>query len=187
LSRPADWYFALEIGEIAETAKRSGLERTGCFPGGSVALRDRLVGEIAGLQSQESATDWAREALAAKNRLTSADAKLLEDPFEQRLTRCRRPMRPPSAVLPKLPSPVARRLARAAVLIVVSPAANDKSGLAVAAPRRYRNKEHLRYVARQPASYAVESLRTRITCASRSRWTQAVSRPSRSINVRRTA
>jgi hypothetical protein len=43
----------------------------------SAAVRDRLMGEIADLQSQESATSWAREALAAKNRLTSADAKLL--------------------------------------------------------------------------------------------------------------
>jgi hypothetical protein len=75
------------------------------------ALRDRLVGEIAGLQSQESATNCVREALAAKNRLTSADAKLLEDPFEQRLTALP-PERPPSAMLPKLPSPVARRLAQ---------------------------------------------------------------------------
>src|SRR5436190_11055186 len=36
-------------------------------PDESAALRDRLVGEIAGLQSQESATSWARGALAAKN------------------------------------------------------------------------------------------------------------------------
>ena len=42
-------------------------------PDESAALRDRLVGEIAGLQSQESATSWARRALAAKNRLTTTD------------------------------------------------------------------------------------------------------------------
>ena len=62
-------------------------ERTGSSPDELAALRDRLVSEIAGLQSHESATSWAREALAAKNRLTAADAKLLEDAFEQRLTR----------------------------------------------------------------------------------------------------
>jgi hypothetical protein len=37
----------------------------------SAALRDRLLGAIAGLQSQESATNWAQGALAAKNRLNA--------------------------------------------------------------------------------------------------------------------
>src|SRR5262249_5551934 len=45
----------------------------------SAALRDRLLGEIAGLQSQESATNWAQGALAAKNRLNAEDANLLEE------------------------------------------------------------------------------------------------------------
>src|SRR5262245_15886001 len=51
----------------------------------SADLRDRLLGEIAGLQSQESATNWAQGALAAKNRLSAEDAKLLEEAFETRL------------------------------------------------------------------------------------------------------
>src|SRR6266849_7833846 len=52
----------------------------------SAASRDRLLGQIADLQSQERATSWARGALVAKNRLTSEDAKLLGDAFEQRLS-----------------------------------------------------------------------------------------------------
>src|SRR5262249_58174598 len=52
----------------------------------SAALRDRLLGEIAGLQSQESTTTWAQGALAAKNRLTAEDAKVLEEAFEKRLS-----------------------------------------------------------------------------------------------------
>src|ERR1700730_18582289 len=52
----------------------------------SAALRDRLLSEIAGLASQDSATTWAREALPAKNSLTCTDAKMLEDAFEQKLT-----------------------------------------------------------------------------------------------------
>src|SRR5262249_9366268 len=52
----------------------------------SAALRDRLLGEIAGLQSQESARNWAQGALAAKNRLSAEDAKLLEEAFEKRLS-----------------------------------------------------------------------------------------------------
>src|SRR5262245_18077547 len=53
----------------------------------SAALRDRLVGEIASLESGESATNWAQRALAAKNRLSAEDAKLLEEAFEKRLSK----------------------------------------------------------------------------------------------------
>src|SRR5262249_5703063 len=52
----------------------------------SDALRDRLLGEIASLQSQEDATNWAQGALAAKNRLSAEDAKLLEEAFEKKLS-----------------------------------------------------------------------------------------------------
>src|SRR6476661_2579072 len=44
--------------------------------GESAALRDRLLAEIAGLQSVEGATNWAQGALAAKNQLAASDAKL---------------------------------------------------------------------------------------------------------------
>ena len=66
-----------------------GAERTLSAPAlstdQSAALRDRLLGEVAGLPSQESATKWAQGALAAKNRLNAEDAKLLEKAFEKRL------------------------------------------------------------------------------------------------------
>jgi hypothetical protein len=80
-----------------------------------------------------------------------ADAKLLEDAFEQKLS--------------GLSSPVANEISAgksAAALEVTpqeepqaaiagrdQPSGIDKSVLAVAAPRRYRNREHLRYVAQQ--------------------------------------
>src|SRR5262249_5960169 len=51
----------------------------------SAAERDRLLGEIASLPSQDSVANWARQALVAKNRLTVADAKLLEGAFEQKI------------------------------------------------------------------------------------------------------
>jgi hypothetical protein len=41
--------------------------------------------EIAGLPSNDAAVSWAQQAVAKKNRLSSADAKLLEDAFERRL------------------------------------------------------------------------------------------------------
>jgi hypothetical protein len=49
------------------------------------------------------------------------------------------------------------------------PAGIDKSALAVPAPRRYRDRGHLRYVARHPAWSAAASRPTPITCGSCSR------------------
>jgi len=59
-------------GKWVEIAIRMSLShRSGV--GGKEALRDKLPGEIAGLQSGESATSWAQGALAAKNRLGGAN------------------------------------------------------------------------------------------------------------------
>src|SRR5258705_7766741 len=117
----------------------------------SAALRDRLLGEIAGLQSVESATNWAQGALAAKNQLIASDAKLLEEAFEKRL----------SELLPSESAEVVnidlsesfttsdhgidKTNERGADQVRI-----DKSVLTVAAPRRYRNRDHLRFVMQQP-------------------------------------
>jgi hypothetical protein len=116
----------------------------------SAALRDRLLGEIPGLQSVESATNWAQGALAAKNQLTASDAKLLEEAFEKRL----------SELLPSEGAEVwnvdaSERLSAGGHEIdkMDEPSADqggiDKSVLTVAAPRRYRNRDHLRFVMQQ--------------------------------------
>ena len=47
----------------------------------SAALRDRLIHEVTGLGSQDSATAWAKEAIPLKNTLTAADARLVEIAF----------------------------------------------------------------------------------------------------------
>jgi hypothetical protein len=114
----------------------------------SAALRDRLLGEIAGLHSQESATNWAQGALAAKNRLSAEDAKLLEEAFEKRL----------SELLPSEDAQVVnvdRSESRSGGAEEVGKThvhqvGIDKSVLTVAAPRRYRNRDHLRFVMQQP-------------------------------------
>src|SRR5258705_7474519 len=51
----------------------------------SAVLRDRLLGELSGITEPNAATTWARGVLAAKNSLTAADAKIIEDAFEQRV------------------------------------------------------------------------------------------------------
>jgi hypothetical protein len=105
----------------------------------SAALRDRLLTEIAGLAAQDSATTWAAEALSAKNTLTEGDAKLLEDAFEKKLSQLSALTVGPQGI--ETDSNTANQL---------QPKGIDKSVLAVGAPRRYRDKDHLRYVMLQP-------------------------------------
>jgi ERF superfamily len=125
----------------------------------SAALRDRLLSEIAGLASLESATSWARAALAAKNSLTTADASLLEDAFEQKLAG----LLPVEAVTPVVDGGTSPALAPQEARPSDcadntdphphQPAGIDKSVLALSVPRRHRNKDHLRYVTSQPCLF----------------------------------
>jgi ERF superfamily len=141
----------------------------------SAALRERLLGEIAALQSHESATAWAREALPAKNRLITADARVLEDAFEQRLAGFSSPETTPPAAsgaanavagghVPSIPPPGSQDTPRSQNAGPIDgtdqhqPAGMDqptidKSVLTISAPRRYRSKEHLRYVMSQPCLF----------------------------------
>src|SRR5262249_15966690 len=120
-------------------------------PEQSAALRERLLTELGNTTSADLAAAWAREALAAKNRLMAADAKLVEDAFEQRLTEL--PSRDAAASSNDDSSPQiagAQVIATTEITDAGQTKGIDKSMLTVAAPRRYRNREHLRYVAQQP-------------------------------------
>jgi hypothetical protein len=116
----------------------------------SSALRERLVLEIESIPSPDLAAAWAREALAAKNSLIANDAKLVEEAFERRLSEL-----PSSATAPNdgsseiqaatLEESVTTEITDHGQAIGI-----DKSVLAVPAPRRYRHREHLCSVAKQP-------------------------------------
>jgi ERF superfamily len=126
-------------------------------PNQSAVLRDRLLKEIAALPSEDSATDWAQRALVAKNQLTGSDARLLEVAFELRLSALLPSERSGSSVGSGSQGPSSFA---GDDTIGTSPGPNDvshdqparvdKSTLALPAPRRYRNKAHLRYVTQQP-------------------------------------
>jgi hypothetical protein len=122
-------------------------------PEQSAVLREKLLSELGTISSADLAAIWAQEALTAKNSLTAADAKRVEDAFERRLSEL-------------APSSTAEAEADAAPSIHVDlvgahatpvkgngdpdqPDGSDKSVLVTATPRRYRNPEHLRYVAQQ--------------------------------------
>jgi ERF superfamily protein len=119
--------------------------------GESAALRDRLLGEIAGLQSLESATNWAQKALAAKNRLNEEDAELLEEAFEKRLFEFLPSESPEVVNVDHSESFGAggHEIGKIGESSTDQPVI-DKSVLTVAAPRRYRNRDHLRFVMQQP-------------------------------------
>ena len=122
-------------------------------PEQSAALREKLLTALGNITSADGAAIWAQEALPTKNRLAAADAKFVEDAFEHRLSELA-----PSATV----EPADDAAPRAHVDLVGARQTLakgngdhdqrdgiDKSVLAIATPRRYRSREHLRYVAQQ--------------------------------------
>jgi hypothetical protein len=78
------------------------------------------VGELKAIASPDDAAVWAHRILDAKNSLTEADARQVEDAFRVKLA------------------------------ALESAAGIDKSRLAHPEPRRFRDKEHVRFEAKQP-------------------------------------
>jgi len=123
----------------------------------SARLRDRLVAELNELGSGDDAATWAYCRVVEKNKLVAADAQLVEDAFAARLAafatdaselaptpqlaeRSTKPQRlkPDSPDDPLRPFRKRRR----------QPI--DKSALAFPEPRRIRDRDHVRFVAKQP-------------------------------------
>src|SRR5262249_25597721 len=120
-------------------------------PAQSAALREKLLTELGTITSPDSAAIWAQEALPAKNSLAVADAKLVEDAFERRLSELA-PSQSAEAADDAAPSTHVDLAGAHATSAKVSghsdrPDGINKSVLVLATPRRYRNPQHLRYVA----------------------------------------
>ena len=75
-------------GSVVGAAKRS--RPPVLTPEQSLALRDRLLGELHALKSTDAVSAWAKTALTDKNSLVAGDAKLVEEAFEQKLRGARR-------------------------------------------------------------------------------------------------
>jgi hypothetical protein len=120
-------------------------------PEQSGAVRDGLLAEIGNIASAELAAGWARKALAAKNKLAAPDAKRVEDAFERRLSELASAgTEPVSDDALAFADADPRETSTTASTNLDRSEGIDKSVLAVAAPRRYRNREHLRSVSKQP-------------------------------------
>ena len=109
----------------------------------SAALRDQLTAEINDLNSAEQAAHWAHRVLSAKNSFTAADAQRVEQAFQARLTIIVSEAAGGPSPQPADPSVRRNKKQRRASTV-------DKSVLALPAPRRIRDRDHVKSVAKQP-------------------------------------
>jgi ERF superfamily len=122
-------------------------------PEQSTALREKLLADVGNITSADLAAAWAREALPAKNSLAATDAKLVEDAFEHRLSELA-PSASAEAADDAAPSTDAGLVGAQATPAKRNgdpdrPHGIEKSVVVTSKLRRYRNPEHLRYVAQQ--------------------------------------
>jgi hypothetical protein len=114
----------------------------------SAQLRDRLLAELDALATSDDAADWAYRSLRDKNDLTTPDAAQIDGAFRARLVtlgeRSEEPVAAPAPETPRSEPPAATLANRSGAAVI------DKSVLAVPEPRRIRDRDHVRAVAKQP-------------------------------------
>jgi ERF superfamily len=123
------------LGAFAAGRKPWSPPKQALEPEKSAILRDRLLGEIGALASEEQATTWAQKSMAAKNTLTNVDCALVEAAFATRIA---------ELVEEGTESEPLGRVNNAVPWHV------DKGALTHGEPRRYRDRDHLRFVSAQP-------------------------------------
>jgi ERF superfamily len=144
----------------------------------SAALRDQLMTELASISGADQAAAWARKRLSAKNTLSASDATLVEEAFARRLAQVGAIADPtPGAIVSPIGSASGTGDERATTTQTSTETANSppgasdappaslgpadsdptadprgiaKSALPIGAPRRFRDKAHLAFVASQP-------------------------------------
>ena len=140
----------------------------------SRTVRDKLVNQVAVLEAADAAIEWAGQNLGAKNTLTAEDASIVEAAFRDRMRILEPEAYPPTpappepaitaeeteaqlglgnATNPSAPAPACapvpwKKRKRQGSRISIEGADN----LTSVKPRRCRDKEHLRFIARQPCT-----------------------------------
>ena len=127
--------------EKASQASPNNLLKTALEASLSAARCERMLAELETLSSPDDAATWAHRTLRAKNELTAADALRVEEAFAAQLATFEKT----AGSRPHLPTPARQKSARRRAAKGV-----DKSTLTIQEPRRIRDKDHLRFVARQP-------------------------------------
>jgi hypothetical protein len=148
----------------------------------SSVLAQRLASEIGSLGSTEAAVEWARQSLGLKNTLAAAHAVSVEAAFRERMQILQsevsfpNPPRsskdlppapaetaaqpgltgpdnhPPAEPGPPTEEPPKGRQKSPSLASAFKAESVDKSSLALMEPRRYRSKDHVRFVATQPCA-----------------------------------
>ena len=108
---------------------------------GSAVLRDQLIAQLKTLNSPDEAADWAHRVLASKNNLVLTHAEQVELAFQLKLSTLMTDQ-PSIAQQPEAPRRRRRRRDRATSV--------NKTVLALPVPRRIRDREHVKSVAKQP-------------------------------------
>jgi hypothetical protein len=103
----------------------------------SASLRDELLREVRSLNSANEAALWAQRRLAAKNKLIEIDAQQVEQAFAAQMVA--------QAADNGEPPLEDRSLAQTTETLQI-----DKTALVLPEPRRIRDRDHIRYVAKQP-------------------------------------
>jgi hypothetical protein len=104
----------------------------------SASLRTELLREIEGLSSNDDAALWAQQRLSAKNKLSDAGAQQVEQAFQAKLATF------PAATVDRADIPSLNRRVKLSQASGV-----DNSVLALTAPRRIRDRDHVKAVAKQ--------------------------------------
>jgi ERF superfamily len=115
----------------------------------SAVLRDQLMSELNGIKSAEDAAIWARRILPAKNSLDAPDARKIEDAFQAKLAVVQEAIdRTDGLASAAMAAPKAERAKESTHKS--RPASIDKSHLPHPEPRRVRDRDHVRFVTKQP-------------------------------------
>jgi ERF superfamily protein len=120
----------------------------------SAAVCRQLLTELAEIASADEAASWAQRGLGAKNSLTAADARQVEDAFQAKLATLNSgadiggvSSSPAISALQPSSSPKRQLVEPSGTSIVDG---IDKSRLAHPEPRRFRDKNHIKFVVKQP-------------------------------------
>jgi hypothetical protein len=122
------------------TKAASGSPTPALEPEASAVLRDQLIAELKKLNSAEEAADWAHRVLGPKNSLVGADAEQVELAFQLKLSILT--THQSNVRVPKVRTSRLRGRPRGTAV--------NKTVLALPVPRRIRDREHVKSVAKQP-------------------------------------
>ena len=111
----------------------------------SAQLRDRLLGELSGLQSSDEAANWANRSLPAKNTLIVADAQLVEDGFRIKMAALEEAQPGDRTETAQNPNPATVKTRES---LPTGPGTGR--GRITAKTIRLRDKDHRKFVSSQP-------------------------------------